>query len=68
VPSEMQAYEHVNFAASYMILNDPTRALPHIERAIMQIPQFMPAHNNKAAILDSLEPTKRKKSGEGLRT
>jgi Tfp pilus assembly protein PilF len=50
----MGAYEHVNFAASFMILNDPTRALSHIEEAILQMPQFMRAHNNKAAIYASL--------------
>jgi serine/threonine protein kinase len=52
--SEMEAYEHINFASSFCILDDPNRALCHIEEAIRLNPQFMPAYNNKAAIYASL--------------
>jgi serine/threonine protein kinase len=52
--SEMGAYEHINFAASFMILDDSTHALFHIDEAIRLKPHFMPAHSNKAAIYASL--------------
>ena len=52
--SELAAYEHINFSASFSLLADPNRALFHIEEAIRLSPKFMPAYNNKAAIYASL--------------
>ncbi|MBK9326399.1 MAG: protein kinase, partial [Hydrogenophilales bacterium] len=51
---EMNAAENVNYAVSYMILGDTTRALKHIDQAINAAPWYMPAYNNKAGILAQL--------------
>lgn len=51
---EMNAAEHVNYSASYMILGAPQRALKHINQALALAPWYFPAHNNKAAILAEL--------------
>jgi len=52
--NEMDAAEHTNYAASYVLLGDPNRALRHIDKAIQSAPWYMPAYNNKAGIMADL--------------
>lgn len=53
VPSseEMNAAEHNNYALGYSMLNDPQRALRHIDQALALAPSFTPAKSNRAAVL-----------------
>jgi tetratricopeptide (TPR) repeat protein len=51
---EMHAAEHINYSTSYMLLQDPQRALQHIDEALSSAPGYMLAYNNRAAILAEL--------------
>lgn len=51
---EMNAAEHNNYALGYFMLRDPQRALRHIDQALALAPFYMPAKNNRAAVLAQL--------------